>query len=493
MKNIILVLFIIIISTALFAQAPDTMWTKTFGDSGTDIGYSVQQTSDGGYIITGKTESTYGGSDLLLIKTDVNGDTLWTKTFGDSGWNNCEWGYSVQQTTDEGYIITGVRNIGCGSPNLRGGNIWLIKTDATGDTLWSKTFSIGQSENDIGYSVKQTTDGGYILTGAIGRGFKEYLLDYMGKGDIVLIKTDVNGDTLWTKIFGRNDTTYVFGDVGYCVQQTTEGGYIIAGFTDSYGGNYSGGIYTDIWLIKTDVNGDTLWTKTIGDSGYNKGYSVQQTIDGGYVIAANGTRLLKTDADGETMWIKTFGIIVDPFGSRYSAQQTLDGGYIILGKSLAYSSDIFLIKTNANGDTFWSKIYGDSLGDIAYSVQQTTDGGYIIVGSRNGDVLLIKVAPDITSIDETPHVLVNNYQLLQNYPNPFNPTTTIKFSLPYSDFVTLKIYNILGEELATLVSDRLSAGSYSYEWDASQLASGVYLYRLEADGLVQTHKMILMK
>jgi hypothetical protein len=152
------------------------------------------------------------------------------------------------------------------------------------DIMWTKTF--GGSGVEVGNSVQQSSDGGYIITGA----------NYSHHG-IWLIKTDAYGDTLWTNIFGGSDTIFYDGDVGYSVQQTTDGGYIIGGFTDTNGADI-----IDIWLIKTNVNGDTLWTRTFG---YGKGYSVQQTNDGGYIIA--GTALIKTDMNGDTTWTKTFG------------------------------------------------------------------------------------------------------------------------------------------------------------------------------------------
>ena len=402
MKHLILILFLVLLNADLFAQAPDTLWTKTFGGSAIDCGYSVKQTSDGGYVITGFTESVgASGRDVWLIKTDTNGDTLWTKTFGGSDFDE---GNSVQQTIDGGYIITGSTNsFGAGNSD-----VWLIKTDTSGDTLWTKAF--GGSLIDWGNSVQQTSDSGYIITGYT-RSFGA------GGNDVWLIKTDANGDTLWAKTFGGSG----INEVGNSVQQTSDSGYIITGSRGA-----------DLYLIKTDSNGNTVWTKIYGGSGSQTGYSVQQSTDGGYIIAGRSyttsiARLLKTDVNGDTVWTKTF-----EEAQGFSVHQTTDGGYIMAGHKRSYVSgysDVWLIKTDANGDSLWTKTLLGSNSDAGYSVKQTSDGGYIITGSTNSfgagnsDVWLIRLAPDVTAIDETPKAFINDYRLQQNYPNPFNPST----------------------------------------------------------------------
>ncbi len=383
MKNIILILLTIplLFGSCKKNRLRRNTWSKTFGGSNNDLGNSVQQITDGGYIICGSTLSFGNGDfDVYLIKTDENGEEEWNKTYGGT---EDDRGRSVQQTNDGGYIICGsTKSFGNGS-----NDVYLIKTDHSGNELWTKTF--GGTNLDQGNQVQQTNDGGYIICGSTlssgNRGWEVYL-----------IKTDGNGDSLWTKTFGGIGIEF-----GKSVHQTTNGGYIISCTTTSFGSGLS-----DLYLIKTDGNGDSLWTKTFGGPLTDVGKEIQLTTDGGYIITGykhyyvNGNNvetdfyLLKTDLNGIEEWSKTYdGSSWDLGGSVH---QTNDGGYIILGSLDSPIYDLYLIKTDLNGNEEWNKTYGGTEYDRGRSVQQTNDGGYIICGSTesfgNGstDVYLIK-------------------------------------------------------------------------------------------------------
>jgi hypothetical protein len=268
-------------------------------------------------------------------------------------------------------------------------DIILIKTDTNGNRIWDKTYDrtndfVTLFANDYAYSVQQTSDGGYIVAGYTSLGYH----------DILLIKTNANGNIQWAKTYRRTLDNYA-----YSVQQTSDGGYIVAGRTLS-----SSASSWDVFLIKTDANGNIQWAKTYGGTDWDEASSVQQTSDGGYIVAGltysfgvGDIFLIKTDANGNIIWTKTYG--GTNYDYAYSVQQTSDGGYIVAGSTDSFgadSVDILLIKTNANGNIQWAKTYGGTRNDYAYSVQQTSDGGYIVAGYTNSfgaggyDIFLIK-------------------------------------------------------------------------------------------------------
>jgi len=311
-------------------SAGNKVWAKTFGGVYYDWGWCIQQTSDGGYIITGITGLSLGHEIVWLIKTDSSGNLIWNKTFERTGDDR---GYFVQQTTDGGYIITG----------LTSNDIWLIKADSNGNKVWDRIF--GGTGDDEGRCVKQTSDGGYIITG-------ETSSFGAGESDVWLIKTKSSGNKEWERTFGGMKE-----EKGYSVQQTTDGGYIITGETSSFGAGES-----DVWLIKTNSTGDMVWDKVFQEKEHDKGNYVQQTNDGGYIITGS-TRsfgdgssdvwLIKTNSTGSIVWNKTFGGNYYEYG--YCVQQTSDDGYIISGDK---HDDVWLIKTDSAGNKEWDRIIG---------------------------------------------------------------------------------------------------------------------------------------
>ncbi|MEM7086240.1 MAG: hypothetical protein AAF489_08670 [Bacteroidota bacterium] len=245
-----------------------------------------------------------------------------------------------------------------------------------------------------GVTVEQTIDGGYILCGYTTDG------DH-GSEDILLIKTDRIGKIVWRKTYGGKGL-----DMGWAVRQCRDGGYIIAGYTDSYGQGMM-----DIYLVRTNSSGEVTWTKTIGGEKDEYGWDVRITKDQGFIIAGqtesdgNGeidAYLVKVGASGQEVWSQTYGgVAVDRV---FSVQQDTDGGYIAAGISYSYTSvgpedrDGYVLKTDSLGKKLWSRTYGKDGYDVVHSISKTNDHGFILTGygdsySQNGkkDVYLIKI------------------------------------------------------------------------------------------------------
>jgi hypothetical protein len=382
-------------------------WLKYFGGSAQDYGYDVQQTFDGGYIVAGMTRSFGAGVfDVYVVKTDSGGAGMWSRVWGGT---ESDAANSVIQTPDSGYAIAG----GTASFGAGAADVWLIKTNADGDTLWSKTY--GGASDEVAHSIGRVAAGGYVMAGntqSYGPGTPTY-------PNVWLVLTDRSGNPFWSKVYGGDSN-----DLANSVQQTLDGGFIIAGYTNSFGAGSD-----DVYLIKTDGDGDTMWTRTYGGAGVDQGNSVQQTTDTGYVVAGSTTSfgagssdmyLIKTNAAGDTLWTKTYGGTAGEMG--FCVRQTTDGGYIVVGQSRSFGAgqtDFYVVKANSSGDTLWTRTFGAESLDIAMAVRQTTDGGYVVAGIADPpgtsgvyDICLIKAAPDsVGGIQESPKPLAATHKL----------------------------------------------------------------------------------
>ncbi len=381
-------LFCIITTATLgYTQPPDTLWTRTYGGTGNDVGNSIKQTSDGGYIIAGYTESFGAGQqDVWLLKTDGSGNTVWTKTYGGA---YDDWATYVQQTIDGGYVIAATT---ASFPYTVGGAMWLMKTDPQGDTIWTEIYNWC----DQAWSVQQTSDSGYIVSGR--RGF--YAWD---DGYVVIMKTDANGDTSWCKFYFRG----AMAATGSCVHETFDGNFVATAAMYTWNGTGFS------FLLKTNSNGDSLWCNEYWHPmgyGYTSClFSITQTADSGYITCGAkggdtlGLWIVRTTAQGDSIWMREYE---DSLSGRFgnSVQITNDDCFIFTGGGGTWwfpFGDLFLLKTDENGDSLWCTQYGGAGDDIGNEVRQTDDGGYIIVGSTGSygaggsDVWIIKTESDV--------------------------------------------------------------------------------------------------
>ena len=330
----------------------------------------ISEAGDGGYILTGMTESYGAGNcDIWLLMIDSNGSRVWDKPFGGPG---IDVGAEVQRTSDGGYIIAGYTT----SSGAGGKDAVLVKTNPNGDAEWMRTF--GGRGDDVASSVREANDGGYIFAGSTDS-------HGIGKGDLWLVKTDQSGVEEWNRTFGGPGD-----DEGLAMLEAEDGGYLIAGRTDSYGsGGYDG------WLIKTDHEGAIEWERTFGGSKQDGFTSIETARDGGYVICGFSNSfgagdydvwLIKVGSEGNLEWSTTFGGSAGDFGN--SVRGSDDGGYIVSGWTSQSGSrtspdEALLIKVSSNGTEEWRKSIG---GDGVYSgisALQTRDGGYLLSGFSN--------------------------------------------------------------------------------------------------------------
>ncbi|MBF0120290.1 MAG: hypothetical protein HQK79_15750 [Desulfobacterales bacterium] len=358
-------------------------WENTYGFiNGKDTAYSIQETSDVEYVFTGSTTS-FGhlNEDIYVVKTDNNGKEIWAKAFGDS--NDAARGESIQETSDGGYIVAGTSRKYIGNTPLDYDAV-LIKLDRDGNAIWTKKFG-NSADDEYGQSVQQTKDGGFIVSGFIS-------LNRRGTTDVYLIKTDINGELMWSKTFHNS-----YYDYGLHVQETSDDGYIIAGYTRPQIGA------SDIYLIKTNHSGTLIWSKKYHYGGTtNLAESIQETRDGGYIVAgavnygkSDDLFTMKTDKNGNTVWTRI--IAYSGYERAFYVEQTLDNGYIVCGQTNSKGNggdDAYLVKLDEIGNIMWERTFGTASHDYAYSCHQTLDGGYIIGGftysSGNIDAYLIK-------------------------------------------------------------------------------------------------------
>jgi len=482
------IVLVIALSTPVLghAQAPNILWTKIYGGNEHDMAYSIQPTSDSGFIVVGGTLSFgAGNNDIWLVKLDAQGDTVWTHTYGGAGW---ERGNSVEVTPDGGYIIAG-------SVDTTGGgnyDVYLMRTDENGYVLWTNTY--GGSSADVGYSVKTTSDGGYIVVGETRQ---------LGTPDVYLVKIDSLGNLIWSRIHGG-----LQAEEGRCIQVTHDGGFVIAGNTAE-----------DAFLLVTDANGDTVWTQTYAGPNTDCFFSVLQTNDSGYIaVGATGTfagpdydlYVVRTNEYGETLWTGTYGSSSHDYGFSVSAAHN---GFIITGfyswAPLFYSCQLYLLRIDNNGDEIWSMTIPCGSECHGQSVKATMDGGYVVAGWTSTymytdiDFVIFRTDEDTCCIQEQLNYEAGNSQL-KILPNPFCHHAVIRWQIVddsqnISDGrVEIRIYDASGKLVRQFSQLSFTGYQASVQWDGRDdssmvLASGVYFVTLRAGYCTTTKKLLLIR
>ncbi len=515
MKKFYTTLVIALVSINSFAQ--QSTFQKVLGINGGGTMQTMDVTLDGGYIIAGASNITTYGHGLFFLRTNMEGDTLWTKNIDQGNYN--DYVYNIRQVSDGGFVLTGSTwNIG----NHHEGSMFLMKIDSDGNFIWEKIYAAPYLSTGI--NLRQTSDGGYIVIGQAS-------FDSIHR-TAFLVKTNDIGDTLWTRNYGAS-----YDEIGYDVCETNDNGYVLTG--SNYNNN---GVPVHVFVIKTDSLGNTLWSNKYGGVAADAGCSIQLTSDGGYVIAGNTDSfgvigydflMFKLDANGTIVFAKTFGnTSYESFGSL---ALTSDHGFLVTGygSPSAYSTiyDPYAFKTDSMGNITWAKKYGWTTSDQLLSGKQTPDGGFILAGIINGfvpssSVYLIKTDGNGSTgcfWEQNPTMIVGNPTLYNltltsvtgrgaivysvpdsvirninvggesltmcyiaaitenNFdnsisisPNPFTSQTTITFNEAQKN-TSIKVMNTLGECI-----QQLTTSNQQLILDMSGYAKGVYFVKIES-------------
>ena len=630
MKNLLFLLLISACSIQL--SNAQSQWQRTIGGTGDEHAYSILQTTDGGFLVSGYTNSFGAGNlDFYFVKLNSIGIPQWTKTIGGTSEEMC---LSVIKTTDGGYISTGyTRPVGFDYSDF-----YIVKLDSAFSIQWNK--SINRASYDYSFSVVQLNDGGYVVSGLSATGG-------VFSSDMFIVKLTSTGNYVWSKTYGG-----AHDEPAMCIIQTTDGGLAFAGYSNSFGP------YNLFNFIKTDSDGNIQWNRLIGESGTGSDIkSIKQTTDGGYILAGEITPtgtgnydmyFVKLSSSGTIEWTRTIA------GSGYdmanSIIQNSDGSFIAAGYTNSYGAggnDMFIVKLNSSGALLWSKTVGGTGDDQALSVINAADGGFVAAGftasfgAGGKDMFIVKfdangntcgnttsptvtagtsgtaTSPAFTVVNQNPTVTsltptigsggilttvcstvpplspalasppnasynqlstvrfiwhksvgalsyrlqvsldsafttfivndstltdstivvtnltTNRYywwrvnaknangtspyssvwkfgtflvglnqissiipketKLYNNYPNPFNPVTRIRFDIPVAEEIKFSVYDILGREIYSKAENILNAGIYEYQFDGSNCPSGIYFYSLRSDKFYDSKKMVIIK
>ena len=492
--------FLVFFSLVTFLHSqPSIQWQTTLGGSLYDEARAVQQTTDGGYFITGHTVSdngdvvgNHGYNDFWAIKMDSFGMVQWKKAYGGS---NHEWVNDGQPTSDGGYVLTGFTesNDGEVSGNHGDKDMWVVKLDSDGNIEWQKC--LGGTNWDEAWDILQTPEGGYILAG-ISYSTDGDVSGNHGASDYWIVKLSPTADIEWQKCLGGSDY-----DDAYTITLTNEGGYIIAGESQSTDGDVegnSGGLAA--WVVKLNFEGKIEWQRALGGSGLDRANEILQTREGGYVICGQTSSddgdvvgnhggydlwVVKLDEIGGIEWQKALGGTNEDYGQ--GIHQTNDGGFVAIGFVHSTngdvtgnhgSTDLWIVKLTEEGGLQWQKAFGGTLQERGYSIKQTSDEGYILAGeawSNNGDVTGVLGKTDIWIVKLSPESSPTtefSSSPLQIFPNPAHHSISLQIPTQESS-ANVIISDLLGRECSrqTISIPELSAGSLNI----TALYPGFYL------------------
>jgi hypothetical protein len=462
------------------AEAQYVTFQQVYQSSVDRSARDILETPDGGYIIAGMSETSIpGDTNIYIIKTDNVGDIMWTKEYGG---NNPDYPYNIVATPDGGYLLLGyTASYGAGDYDT-----WLVKVNSAGDFQWDKTY--GGTGDDQGKALIATTDGNYMITGRTNTPNGNSATNY----DAFLLKVDPSGTEIWTKYYGGG-----IYESGRALTQTADDGYALAGITNSFGSGMG-----DVYVVRTNSTGDTLWTKWYGGPNIDDGNEILTTPDGGFVISAEtksfgagdfDVQLFKTDGNGSVVWNELYGGTEKDIS--HMLQKTSDGGYILgcISRSFGWiEPEMWLIKTNNSGGVAWETSYGSFDHEHLYAAKQTADGGYMVVGHSksygpNMKAMFLKLNDSGTfAVSVNEHVAAG--ELFTIYPNPSEGEVKIHWGQLGDS--QLSVMNALGQTILTEnINGNNSNGSTVI--DLRYETPGIYLFNLRTADQSSTKRIII--
>lgn len=473
-----LLVLLCLAAVSVFAQPPDSLWSRSYGTESQEQCHAVIQTLDGGFLLGGERYPSGGNHvDAWLVKTDSLGDTVWSRIYGGPYYDACT---SILPLSDGGYLIGGIYGVVSGSWDY-----WIFKINYLGYMLWSQVFHGPGSHNTLSALI-QASDGSFIAVGS-------------GAGNAWIVRLDSDGDTLWSQAVGGASYEECHNGI-----ETSDGTIVLVGTLET-----SSDEATQAWIAKVSGDGSGLmWSRTYGRQTIDNFRAVIEESDGNLVSGGTTVAsdelgfcywLVCTSATGDSLW----SVFYENTGNDYvvSLCGMTDGGFVLGGNSTGESGvgNARLLRTDMYGQFIWSRNVGSGeLWATTESFHVTNDGGFIIAGRTsppgpvyNFNYWLVRMSAEglYTKHDNR----VPSSLILSSFPNPFNATTDIRFDLPVNAHVELSIFNTLGQRVTTLVDEPRALGSYSVAWDGSNAASGIYLCQLKAGNSIQTRKMVLLK
>lgn len=469
------------------AQPPVQEWSQYYGGTSLDYLQSVVVMPDGGFLAVGHQYVSAGDVDAWVVRTDDNGDVVWTETHGNT--EGSEKLYDLEPTSDGGYIAAGNYWLEATSDY----DAYLLKLDADGDDVWSRLLGNPDTDERIS-AVKQTLDGGYVMVGSY------YDTELPSNWAGIVMLTDSEGMNARTRLLDWEWT-----DDARDVVQLPNGCFVVVGTSNSFT-NHS----YDVLLVGLDPDLNIMWTQNIGGERDESGNHLLITADGNLLITgaeqqiqdvmnSNDVLALVTDADGHVQWRRHYGHSYNDVGCH--AIQTYSGDFILSGTGVPEggSFDMYAIRIDNTGQLLWEGFYGGTGSETGYCLQECPDG-YILAGisysgdSGSQDGNLIRLSPDFVHVNSPGEITIpRQFETGSNYPNPFNGVTTLTWQQPNSGRVGLHLFDLQGSRCTPTYQGFRSAGEQHLQLDMSALPSGVYSYELVLEGHTLSGKLTLIK